>query len=161
MGYRSNVGYVIVFRSPNKSVFSDRPEPENPEKAFAEFSHFLEHILSFTKDESMRSMVEEEFRYMQFDKNKLTISYQAEDIKWYEDYPFVQWHEDLLKQVSTYETGNYRFIRVGEDLDDNEEKSHDPTAFMYDYIGLRREVVIEDEGDSMHDLIQEEEEEQP
>lgn len=157
MGYRSNVGYVIVFKSLNKSVVSGTPELTNPEKAFAEFSHFLEHILGFTKNNNTHGMVTEEFKYMQIDKDKMTISYHAEDIKWYDSYPCVQWHIDLLKQVKTYETGNYRLIRIGEDLEDNEEDTHDPTAFMYDYISLRREVVIEDEGDSMTDLIEEEE----
>jgi hypothetical protein len=157
MGYRSNVGYVIVFKSPDKSVMSGAPETTNPEKAFAEFSHFLEHILGFIKNNDTHGMVSEEFKYMQIDKDKMIISYHAEDIKWYEDYPFVQWHMDLLKQVKTYETGNYRLIRIGDDLEDNEEDTHDPTAFMYDYINLRREVIIEDEGDFMTDLIEEEE----
>ena len=156
MGYRSNIGYVIIFKAQHKSVSSGVPETINPEKAFAEFSHFLKYVLSFAKDKS----VSDEFEYMRVDKNEMMISYQAEDIKWYDSYPFVQWHTNLLRQVKTYETGNYRLLRVGDNLEDVEEDSHDPTAFMYDYISLRREVIIEDSGDPMNDLI-EEEEEQP
>jgi hypothetical protein len=85
MGYRSNVGYVIVFKSPDKSVMSGTPETTNPEKAFAEFSHFLEHILGFIKNNDTHGMVSEEFKYMQIDKDKMIISYHAEDIKWYEE----------------------------------------------------------------------------
>jgi hypothetical protein len=146
MGYRSDVGYAIVFRASG-----DDSSPKH-EKAFAEFSHFVEHLRTY------RETCSEEFRQMQIDKDKLIISYQAEHIKWYEDYPIVQWHNSLLEKVKTYETGNYRFVRIGEETDDIEEDNHSPTAHMWDYIDVRREVVIEHVGDELFDVFKDEEE---
>ena len=147
MGYRSDVGYAIVFRASG-----DDSSPKH-EKAFAEFSHFVEHLRTFKGESYM-----DEFRGMQIDKDELIISYQAEHIKWYEDYPIVQWHNNLLDKVATYETGNYRFVRLGEEMGDVEEKDHSPTAHMWDYIDVRREVVIEHVGDELFDVFKEEEE---
>ena len=146
MGYRSDVGYVIVFKASGEDF------PLKHEKAFAEFSHFVEHLRTY------RETCSEEFKYMQIDKDKLIISYQAEHVKWYEDYPSVQWHNNLLKKVTTYETGNYRFLRVGEEFDDVEQVTHDPTAHMWDYIDVRREVVIEHIGDDLFYVLKDEEE---
>jgi len=144
MGYRSDVGYVIVFR-----------HDTNPEKAFAEFSHFTDSIKQeIEKDRQISGLTLAWARHLHVCRNNLTVSFGDQDTKWYPDYPEVKWHEDLLKRVKTYETGNYRFLRVGEEFNDVEQDTHDPTAFMWDYIDIRREVVFQtEEGESFIDAL--------
>jgi len=143
MGYRSDVGYVIVFR-----------HDTNPEKAFAEFVHFLDSIKYEVMNDVNSGLTRQWAKQLHVCKENLTVSFADQDTKWYPDYPEVKWHEELFRRVKRYETGNYRFIRAGEDYKDIEAETHDPTAFMWDYIDIRREVVFQtEEGERFTDMF--------
>lgn len=52
------------------------------------------------------------------------LCFYAHWVKWYESYAGVQWHEQLLDEVSQYPTGGYRFIRIGEEDEDTEVRGY-------------------------------------
>ena len=138
MGYRSDVAYVIRF------VSKDDTEPE---KAFADFVHFTNWVKDEHKtmaeagDTTVIHTYEKEDENLKIHKQSLMLSFCAEDVKWYESYVDVQWHEQLLDKATTYETGNYRFVRIGEEIEDIEIKQHDPTYFeMYEYVDVVRSI---------------------
>jgi len=145
MGYRSDVGYVIVFVN-----------REAPEKAYTDFVHFTDSIKQEAeKDRQISGLTLAWVKGITVCRENLTISFAADDTKWYPDDPEVQWHEQLLARVKTYDTGNYRFVRVGEDYEDIDHVTHDPTAFMWDYIDIRRQVVFQiEEGERFTDVFE-------
>lgn len=74
-------------------------------------------------------------------------------VKWYESFPEVQALNDLYQffeemnvDESSAERGWFsgKFVRVGEELDDNEEKAFG-NGWDYDSIGLTRSVYVEDQ----------------
>jgi hypothetical protein len=144
MGYRSDVGYVIVFR-----------HDTNPEKAYTDFVHFTNSIKEEIEKDRQSGLTLSWAKHLHVCRENLTVSFGDNDTKWYPDYPEVKWHEELLARVKTYSTGNYRFVRVGEDYEDIEQDTHDPTAFMWDYIDIRREVVFQtEEGERFTDVFE-------
>lgn len=138
MGYRSDVAYVVKFYSKDDA---------EPEKAFADFVHFTDWVKNYhiTKVQNAGKELihtyNDEDNNLLIHKHNLMLSFSADSVKWYESYVDVQWHEQLLEKVNTYDTGNYRFVRIGEEYEDVEVTQHDPTYFeMYDYVDVNRSI---------------------
>ena len=135
MGYRSEVAYMVKFHS-----------KDEPEKAHADYLKFqewvktkhrvikneeVEHKLSinpevYTYEDAVKDFNSEQggdFTFKWYDADN-TLCMHASWIKWYESYAEIQWHERLMHEVATYETGGYRFIRVGEEDQDIEAVGH-------------------------------------
>ena len=138
MGYRSDVAYVVKFYS---------RDDDEPEKAFADFVHFTDWVKNHHTTEVQdgeRKLIHtynDENNNLAIHKQDLMLSFFANSVKWYESYVDVQWHELLLQKVTTYATGNYRFVRIGEEYGDVVVTQHDPTYFeMYDYVDVCRSL---------------------
>ena len=69
------------------------------------------------------------------DNRKITILYFS-DVKWYTDFKEVQWIEHFIKKVQSV------FIRIGEELDDNEETVYNEGYDLLGYCFLTRMVDI-------------------
>jgi hypothetical protein len=50
------------------------------------------------------------------------LCYEAEDVKWYEDYEDVKWLEGIRKEAVDTFGANAKQLRVGEDTNDVEEE---------------------------------------
>jgi len=145
MGYRSDVCYVVKFFSNHQ-----------PEKAFTDYLAFQDwvknkHTLSkevpdlstpktvmktVTHDYSREVMIDSLFRWS---RSETALVFQADNIKWYPDYVDVQWHMALLEKVKQYETGNYRFVRIGEEYPDVEVDQYENTFFeMWGLLDVHR-----------------------
>ena len=153
MGYRSDVAYLIKFYS-----------QDQPEKAFADYTHFINWLLQITHagayelddpDHSVRQAGRRELAHMHADPQGLTIYFNADGTKWYEDYPEVRFHmEFVLPRVKAYETGNYSSAILGENYEDITTDVHDPTFFMYEIFNVKREIVIDTPiGETIYDVL--------
>ena len=69
------------------------------------------------------------------DNRKITILYFS-DVKWYTDFKEIQWIEHFIKKVQSV------FIRIGEELDDNEEIVYNEGYDLLGYCFLTRMVDI-------------------
>lgn len=142
MGYRSDIAYLIKFHY-----------EKQPEKAYADYTHFIDYLFKITKaggyemDDpyfAVRQAGWKELAHMHANPENLTIYFNADGTKWYEDYPEVQFHMELvLPRVKHYESGNYSLAILGENYEDITNDVHDPTFFMYDIFNIRREIVID------------------
>jgi hypothetical protein len=100
MGYRSDVAYIIEFKS-----FDDRDA-------------YITLMLA-KNDERLTRIIEEEINHE--DKDRPIATFKAESYKWYREYPEVQAHESLFRQAHDLYGADYRFISIGEDgLEDYE-----------------------------------------
>ena len=116
MGYRSDVAYTIRFTS------------DHDEKNRQSFYTFLAEAKS--KAATAPCFTEETGQWSEFevDEKRFRINFAADDVKWYESYPDVQCHEALISLAKEWadESDNpeigYRFVRIGEDADDIEQR---------------------------------------
>ena len=140
MGYRSDVAYVVQFY-----------HEFEPEKAFADYLNFVnwvknEHEVTDPTDNTTHNY-DNELKTggwaFNIHPKDLMLSFEAEGVKWYETYKDVQWHEQLLDKVHRYDTGNYRFVRIGEEYEDVEVKDHSPTVFeMWEHVDVHRSIYF-------------------
>lgn len=128
MGYRSEIGYAVLFKSPE-----DR-----------------EALLSKLVPEQ-RKIIESEALI-----EECAIKYRADDIKWYDQYPGVAAHEALIRAAQDEEfieddKGIYSlgvFVRIGEDADDLYQTSwgdyDKPQGWPapYELVDYRRELIV-------------------
>jgi len=94
----------------------------------------------------------EKFKYdwvhFTIDPDRHLIHFKAEDAKWYDSYEDVRNIMALVESIEDGFDGVYRFCRIGEDTDDNEDRCSDETDFTIngvsdwigDYIGIRRAI---------------------
>jgi hypothetical protein len=114
MGYRSDVAYTIRFTS------------DHDEKNKQSFFTFLAEAKS--KAATAACFGEQEWAEFQIDEARFRINFACDDVKWYESYPDVACHEALISLAKEWadESDNpeigYRFVRIGEDADDIEQK---------------------------------------
>jgi hypothetical protein len=122
MGYRSNVTYVVTFNC-----------VDQPEKAYAQFIHFYEWVTKHHKIEAEERLSGHydynNHRTLGYGKfywnvNEMTLVFEAKNIKYYDSFIDTQWDELLLKKVEEYSCGVYKFIRVGEEHNDIENKDY-------------------------------------
>jgi len=110
MGYRSNVAVMIT--------------AENKEN----FNRYLKELKE-SEDEALQSIIEDSDMA---DNGEDAIRLNWEDVKWYEDYEDVGAFEDWLESITGDEGTSYHFVRIGEDLDDIEERIEgDPNYWVY------------------------------
>lgn len=104
MGYRSNVAYLIMF---------------DEKEVYDQFR--VEYKLD---DQYKYCWEDEEHEALEFIEGKLAIKFSASDLKWYDSYPDVKCHRDLLNLASKYfeKYGgvSWHFVRVGEESGDIE-----------------------------------------
>ena len=128
MGYRSDVKYVILFKT------------EEQRQAFK-----LEAMLVAADIESGLDVINNDWEY-KIDLHDVDFPYQIrvhyEDVKWYESTPWVDLQERLMKLARDSYEGGFVFLRLGEEDDDVEAQSgvHDDKIHVYvdNYIELTR-----------------------
>ena len=127
MGYRSDVKYVILFKtSEHRTAFH------------------LEAKLIATDVEYGLEVVNDDYDY-HYDEHDSDYKYQIRvhynDVKWYESTPWVDMQENLMKLARDGYEGAFVFLRLGEELDDVEQQSdayNDESVYVDNYIELTR-----------------------
>jgi len=121
MGYRSEVAYVIKF--------NDIETRDN----------FVTLMLAKNDPHTTEAINECEYRY----KDDPIITFNAEDVKWYESFEDVQAHHAMMREaVHIYgeeKGGRFRFIAVGEDGAENFDED-DSVNDLYEYITTVHEL---------------------
>jgi hypothetical protein len=112
MGYRSDVAYIIKFKS-----FDDREA-------------FISLMLSKNDPNIYQAVNETKHDY----KEEPLITFEADDVKWYPDFPDVQAHEQLYKDAHQYFEADYRFLAIGEDGTETFDEIDNNGFGLYDYI---------------------------
>ncbi len=112
MGYRSDVAYVIKFKS-----FDDREA-------------FISLMLSKNDPNIYQAVNETKHDY----KEEPLITFEVDDVKWYPDFPDVQAHEQLYKQAHELFEADYRFLAIGEDGAETFDEEDNNGWGLYDYI---------------------------
>ena len=135
MGYRSDVGYLVMVGDDNGT------KTEEAKKLF----HMLINEAKAKDDtkEMFKALDSTGSRIsLEIDEDKLLIKFHAYDVKWYGDYPEVAAHEKFIEMVDEYvdedlnenELLSYAYIRIGEDKDDTEVKeggNYEASGYMY------------------------------
>lgn len=130
MGYRSEVAYVIRFKDAEQ-----RQTFINLQRAKAD-----KHI-----NEALDELIEVEDNM---------LGYHADYVKWYTDYEDVKAHETLMKdsialfnetpdgnELPYDEQAGYRFIRLGEESEDNEDEERGNAECLYEYVEWHRSIT--------------------
>jgi hypothetical protein len=117
MGYRSDVAYVIKFKS-----FEDR-------------DNFV--TLMLAKNEAPTTQAIEETVHDH--SNDPIITFKQNDVKWYESYPDVQAHHTLMDEAVELYEAIYRFIALGEDGQED-YRADDDDGELYDYVSTVHEL---------------------
>ena len=142
MGYRSDVAYVVKFY-----------HKDQPEKAFADYIAFQDwvknkHVItkpdpSTPKNVELKHDYEKEAHLIKWSSSALLMLFEVEDVKWYDSFIDVAWHKDILEKANGYYTGNYRFVRIGEDYSDVEVDEEAKTYFeMWEILDVRRSAYL-------------------
>lgn len=121
MGYRSDVAYVIRFKTTEQR------------DAYME-------LVKHRNDEHMVNALEDcESRY-----EEPIITFETSDIKWYPDHEYVQGHSKLLAwAVETFpDDVGWRCVELGED---GQEEIHEGGECddLYDYVDTRHTLSID------------------
>ena len=147
MGYRSEVAYGIKIED---IAFNDKATEED--KKISADGIFLVMLTEMQQDPIAGKCFDDSYEindYLVVDKEKKSILFSANSVKWYDSFEDVQAHERLYTIMDEYaeEYGNSEcmynpvscaYIRVGEDPDDVEERGagHDPWRVMSVYSGI-------------------------
>lgn len=118
MGYTSDVAYVIKF------------------KDVEERDAFV--TLMQAKNDKLVNQVLEEVEY-RYSKDPV-ITFECTCTKWYETFPDVQAHHKLMDDASSLYEAEYRFVRVGEDVDDIEVQDCGHEYELWEYVETVRVV---------------------
>lgn len=110
MGYRSDVAYVVKFKS-----FQDRDA-------------YVALQLAKNEEVMKEAIFECEYDY----KSEPLLTFEAEDVKWYESYSDVQAHTSIYKDAHELFGASYRFGAIGEDGAEQVEEEGD--EYMYEYV---------------------------
>ena len=135
MGYRSDVAYTIRFVD------------DHDEKNKQSFYTFLAEAKS--KAATAGCFGELGWAEFEIDEARFRINFACDDVKWYPDYDDVKCHEALIELADEWanqgdgdnepHTGiAYKFIRIGEDISDVEEKTSDLAD--YDWLNVNRSI---------------------
>ena len=109
MGYRSDVAYTIRFNEPEHMAL------------------FIAEALS--KDYGKPALAE-----CMVDHKKLQINFHAESVKWYESYPDVKCHDDLVSQAKDWcDSAEHENIRQG-------GLGYEDATYKLGYIFIRIEI---------------------
>ena len=113
MGYRSEVGIALYTK---------------------DYKTMIKRAKELKKNKEPYELIKNADKY-NADNRKITILYFS-DVKWYTDFKEVQWIENFIKKVQSV------FIRIGEELDDNEETVYNEGYGLLEYCFLTRMVDI-------------------
>jgi hypothetical protein len=123
MGYRSEVAYVIRFK--NKAM---RELFVNLQQAKAD-----KHI-----NEALSELVEVE---------DCLLGYHADHVKWYDEYDGVKAHETLMHDSidmfnQDEDIVGWRFVRLGEESDDNVQEEGGNSDELYEYVDWHKSMSL-------------------
>ena len=103
MGYRSDVAVVI---------YGDHRDPDRYE------------LLKTLMNTTLKDVYTELDSNAEWHDNPAgVLEFKIDDVKWYESYPDVQRFMDMLDKIGEIAGFNYEFVRVGEEVEDIENKS--------------------------------------
>lgn len=120
MGYRSDVAYVIRFGTTDQR------------------DTFVE-LVKHRNDAWTKAIEECEVRYAE-----PIITFEAEDVKWYDLFEDVQAHHAILEwAVELYPDAGWRIVQVGEDGAEQINESDDNNYMLWDYIYTSHSVNTE------------------
>lgn len=132
MGYRSQVGYLIMFTE--KEVYDQFKVQYKLDPKF--------ELCREDESDSLRKSV-----HLQWIDEKQLVKFEAHDVKWYEDYPDVKCHHDLLNLADEYnekyDCVSWQFVRIGEEEGDIESEyggDGDASSYMYAVSSIHCEV---------------------
>jgi len=132
MGYRSDVAYTIRF------VHED---DTNNKQSFYTF-------LAEAKVNAATAACFNELGWAEFqiDEARYRINFACDDVKWYESYPDVACHEALISLAKEWDEDgdnnsgiSYIFIRLGENVDDVEERCGG-AYYDHDWVHVSRSI---------------------
>lgn len=134
MGYRSEVAWVLRFKDTNQ------------------MRDYI-NLLRYKRDEHINTALEE---IKQSTDPEPILFFSDDLLKWYDDYEDVRAHHFIMDHAYELygDDVGWRFIRIGEESDDIEEKYDGNVDDMWDYIYVSRSIngnlpkgepVIEDE----------------
>jgi len=129
MGYRSEVAYVIRFK----------------DKAMRDTFVALQRAKA---DPHINTALDE---MVEVEDNML--GYHADHVKWYDSYDDVKAHEALMRDtidifaneetIPAYDDqAGYKFIRLGEEAEDNVDEEEGNSEELYDYVDWYRAVNV-------------------
>ena len=126
MGYRSDVKYVLLFKT------------QDHRNAF----HMEAKLIASDIEHGLEVVDEFDFHYDEHDEDyPYQIRVHYEDVKWYESTPWVDMQEKLMQlAVDGYE-GAFVFLRLGEEDDDIDRQTdayNDESVYVDNYIELTR-----------------------
>ena len=131
MGYRSDVAYTIRFVS------------EDDTKNKQSFYTFLAEAKSNAA--TAPCFGDGHWADVEIDEERLRINFAADDVKWYPSYPSVACHEALIDLADEWVNDDanfseiaYRFVRVGEEMDDVETKTNGSAS--WDWVNVVRAI---------------------
>ena len=113
MGYRSEVGIALYTK---------------------DYKTMIKRAKELKKNKEPYELIKNADKYSA-DNRKITILYFSY-VRWYTDFKEVQWIENFIKKVQSV------FIRIGEELDDNEETVYNEGYDLLGYCFLTRMVDI-------------------
>jgi len=75
------------------------------------------------------------------------LGYHADWVKWYDEYEDVKAHQQLLTDAievfnEDEEQTGYRFIRLGEEDDDNNVEEEGASDDLYEYVGWTKHLSV-------------------
>lgn len=128
MGYRSEVAYVLRFKD------------KEMREAFV-------NLQRAKADEYINRALDE---LMEVEDNML--GYHAEYVKWYEDFPEVKAHHALMRDTTELfgedysddynQQAGFKFIRLGEEPDDNEDEEGGNSECLYEYVDWTKHINV-------------------
>lgn len=113
MGYRSDVAYIIKF---------DTIEHRD---------NFITLMHAKNDPHTNTALTEVQYKY----STQEIITFYQEGWKWYESYPEVQAHHALMRDAEELFGAEWRFVRVGEDVNDIETlQSSENNYDLWEYV---------------------------
>lgn len=122
MGYRSDLAYVIHFDT-----------VENRD-------NFITLMHAKNETHTNTALSEVEYKYSAHP----IITFYQEGWKWYESYPEVRAHHALLRDAEKLFGAEWRFVRVGEDVNDSETlQSSENNYDLWEYVGPVQSIRVD------------------
>jgi len=113
MGYRSDVAYVIKF------------------KTIEERDAYVTYMSAKNDEHIKQALTEVDFS----DKEDPIITFKTESVKWYDGFDDVEAHRQIYRHAHELEVASFRFLAVGEDgQEEYEEKDMEGIGGLYEYV---------------------------
>jgi len=148
MGYRSEVAYGVRVEDIN---WTDRATEEDKKNLSAD-GIFLLMLTEMQSDPIAGKCFDETYDinvHLTVNKEKRTMCFHTQELKWYDSYEDVKAHERLYQIMEEYAENfeekenmynpiSCNFVRIGEEFDDTEEKpaGGDPYSVISVYRGM-------------------------